>query len=134
MGLSAEWSAIVLKTMISLRWDKSVRFDSRPAILSRGNMISVQNSVSFTCHLPAGNPLAQTVQVTADLEEWTVVNSSSTSWIHITPNAGFGNAFFSVSVNAFDSSVVPGVQTGVLLLKSPDPTVTITVTLTVYTT
>jgi hypothetical protein len=95
-------------------------------------MISSQTSVSFTCHLPSGNPLAQVVQVTASLEEWTVVNSSVTPWIRISPNAGFGNAFFGVSVNAFDPSVVLGLQTGTLTLKSPDKDITIIVSLTVY--
>ena len=95
-------------------------------------MISVQTAVSFTCHLPLGNPLAQTVQVTASLEEWTVVNSTATPWIRISPNAGFGNAFFGVSVNAFDPSVVLGLQTGTLLLESPDQTIQITVSLTTY--
>lgn len=95
-------------------------------------MISSQTSVSFTCHLPQGNPLAQTVEVTASLEEWLVVNTTSTSWIRVSNNAGFGNAFFSVSVNAFDPSVVLGLQTGTLVLKSPDKDVVITVSLTVY--
>ena len=95
-------------------------------------MISSQTSVSFTCHLPSGNPLAQVVKVTASLEEWTVVNSTATSWIHLTATAGFGNAFFGVSVNAFDPSVVLGLQTGTLTLKSPDKDIVITVSLTVY--
>jgi hypothetical protein len=97
-------------------------------------MISAPGSLSFTCHLPNGNPLAQTVQVTASLEEWLISNAAATPWIHFTPNAGYGNAFFTVSVNAFDPSVVLGLQTGVLLLTSPDPTITITVNLTVYAT
>jgi hypothetical protein len=97
-------------------------------------MISVQQSLSFICHLPAGNPLTQTVQVTASLEEWTVVNASGTPWIRISNDAGFGNAFFSVQVNAYDSSVVLGLQTGTLQLRSPDATITITVNLIVYAT
>lgn len=97
-------------------------------------MISAPTSVSFTCHLPQGNPLAQTVQVTANLERWLVTNVFHTPWIEITPNAGFGNGFFSVSVNAFDPSVILGLQTGTLLLTSLDPTVSIVVSLTVYAT
>ena|ERR1700719_875228 len=97
-------------------------------------MISVQQSLSFICHKPTGNPLAQSVQVTATLEEWIVVNASRTPWIRISNDAGFGNAFFSVQVNAFDPSVVLGLQTGTLQLRSPDPTITITVNLTVFAT
>ncbi|SRR6266576_927148 len=86
---------------------------------------------SFTATKAAGNPLAQTVRVTGNIERWKVTNIFNTSWLRISPNAGYGEGIFTISVNIYDTSVVLGTQTGVLLVDSLDPEITMIVSLTV---
>ena len=90
---------------------------------------------SFTAHIPTGNPLAQTIVVShTNDERWLVENVARTPWLRFTPDAGSGDGFFSIAVNIFDASVVIGTQTATLSVSSLDPTITVTVTLTVYAT
>jgi hypothetical protein len=85
----------------------------------------------FTTTLSKGNPLPQTVFVSQTRDAaWTVLNVFNTPWLKVNLTSGSGDGIFSVSVNIYDPSVVPGGQTGILLIDSINPTITMQVTLT----
>jgi len=87
----------------------------------------------FTAKLTTGNPLPQTFDVTQTNDvTWKIRNDQHTPWLRVSPNGCFGDGIFTISVNIYDSSVVIGIQTGTLLIESLNPTITVTVTLTVY--
>jgi hypothetical protein len=95
-------------------------------------MIASPQGLSFTTSLAAGNPLHQIVKVSdTEDQKWTVRNETVTPWLRVTPNAGNCNGFFNVSVNVYDPSVVIGLQTALLFVESQDPTIQITITLSV---
>lgn len=95
-------------------------------------MLASVQGLSFTASRATGNPLHQTIKITDTLDmKWVVQNASQTPWIRVTPNGNFGNGFFDVSVNIYEPSVIVGVQSGILFIKSLDPTIMITVTLQV---
>ena len=95
-------------------------------------MIAAPQGLSFTAGLEAVSPRHQIVRVTnTEDKRWTVRNETLTPWLRVTPNAGNGDGFFDVSVNIYDPSVVIGLQTGVIFIESLDPTIQITVTLSV---
>ena|ERR1700733_7412039 len=95
-------------------------------------MIATPQGLSFTSSLAAGNPLFKIVTVSNTHDKrWTVRNETVTPWLRVTPNAGNGDGFFTVTVNIYDPSVVIGLQTGLLYIESTDKTIQIIVTLQV---
>ncbi len=90
------------------------------------------SSPSFNAKLTTGNPLDQTFRVTDTNDvTWKIRNADLTPWLRVSPNGCFGEGIFTIAVNIYDTSVVLGVQTGRLFIESLNPTIVITVTLTV---
>lgn len=97
-----------------------------------------ETAPGFTASLKDGNPLARTIwvigyQFQPDLLWWYVTNDADTGWLKVDKTEGFGDGFFSLSVNIYDKSVVLGVQTATLLVSSQGQIIPMLVTLTVYT-
>jgi hypothetical protein len=89
-------------------------------------------AATFIAKLTTGNPLPQTIRVMNTQDAvWHVRNADLTPWLKVTPNGCFGDGIFSVSVNIYDPSVVIGVQTAQLFVESIDPTIVITIQLSV---
>jgi hypothetical protein len=90
------------------------------------------SSPSFNAKLTTGNPLDQTFRVTNTNDvTWKLRNASATSWLRFSPNGCFGDGIFTLAVNIYDTSVIIGTQTAQLVVESLNPTIVITVTLTV---